>query len=628
MNANIQISIINACVDEKSMLLNLMEEFPQTFNKSDVYIHVRTIDKNMHSLTKLKEDIISLIHELTNTTDIILILSANSLKNIIIETIDEVNDAKTTIVKLIAKIPILLKPSISEFLHYSYRKNTLIFCSIADETQIINIVKSSANSMILAAYLLRNVLTICNECNHLHKREGQEISLNANIKSIYQEDQTMLCSDNGQSSSLKVEEEKDMFISNSSSNSTNPKNLQVNKAGISTRQICQTTVSKDEALLKITSSIDTKLLQTETVNIKDAFGRRIYKGVAIVKDCKSQNNPVKPSTEMISEWTSTKYMTWGETAVIPADKVARSSDDRKNEIETESDKIKYEENDQIFDSDIESGELIVHPSICMGSTEIGLLTACGWKQVNVIKEIPIGVLTIGDKLQEHGGPLQPEYSYDSNRAILISLLKENGFNSLDFGISTRNSTIIIQKIEEALKTVDLLVTTGCSNDKDCLKTILKSNFNATLYFENVNIKPGKSTAFASCDFKGKTKYILCLPGNPVSVLVTAHLFLLPLVKWRHSNYNKNISVMIKQELLLHSRPRYVWATLSWSEKKKSAEIICRENSLMNNKLSSIIDANALLTLPAKTSESDTLMASSPVKAMLIKFPVSYKNSEN
>lgn len=83
-----------------------------------------------------------------------------------------------------------------------------------------------------------------------------------------------------------------------------------------------------------------------------------------------------------------------------------------------------------------------------------------------------------------------------------------------------------------------------------------------------------------------------------------------------------MSLQVEQKLLLHSRPRYVWATLSWSkeESKPKAKVVCKEENSISNKLSDIDGANALLKLPRKTSEINTLEVSSFVEAKLIKFP--------
>jgi len=70
----------------------------------------------------------------------------------------------------------------------------------------------------------------------------------------------------------------------------------------------------------------------------------------------------------------------------------------------------------------------------IGPMEIGLLAASGCKNVLVTKNISIGVLSIGNNLEEPGETLKPGFVYDVNRITLISLLKEKGFLSLDFGI--------------------------------------------------------------------------------------------------------------------------------------------------------------------------------------------------
>lgn len=66
---------------------------------------------------------------------------------------------------------------------------------------------------------------------------------------------------------------------------------------------------------------------------------------------------------------------------------------------------------------------------------MGLLAACGCKQITVIKLPSIGILSTGDELQEAGEFLKPGHVYDSNKITLITLLKENGFNPLDLGIA-------------------------------------------------------------------------------------------------------------------------------------------------------------------------------------------------
>ncbi|XP_018406290.1 PREDICTED: gephyrin [Cyphomyrmex costatus] len=270
--------------------------------------------------------------------------------------------------------------------------------------------------------------------------------------------------------------------------------------------------------------------------------------------------------------------------------------------------------------DIKKGSSVLNPLTRIGPVEIGVLAACGYKYVAVTLLPHIGILSTGDELQEPGEPLKPGQVYDSNRISLISLLKENGYNSLDFGIVTDNKMDMITKIGTALEKVDVLVTTGSVSmgDRDLLKPILENYFKAAIHFGRVNMKPGKPTTFATCTFLGKKKYILCLPGNPVSALVTAHLFLLPLVNKLHFNNSEPIIMQAKltSSYNLDPRPEYARAILKWNN-KETLPLAYSTGNQISSKLLNCNDANALLMLPGRTAEKQVLNEGDVVTARLI-----------
>ncbi|XP_029675323.1 gephyrin-like isoform X2 [Formica exsecta] len=270
-------------------------------------------------------------------------------------------------------------------------------------------------------------------------------------------------------------------------------------------------------------------------------------------------------------------------------------------------------------SDIRKNELIIHPYTRIGPAELGLLAATGHQDVIVVAPISIGILSIGEFLAEPGESLRPGYVYDSNRISLIALLKDKGFYPiLDFGIVADIMLPIMKRIKQALKEVDVLVTIGCTNDNDVLKLILKNDPMATIHFGNVNVKPGKSTMFATYRMD-KTKCILCLPGNPVSAFISAHLFLLPLLNECYHIAEKSckIPVCINQRFILHPRPRVAWTVLKWNDQDNFARAFNKEN-LVSDKLSSSQAANALLMLPQKTEDLKEMYPSF-VPALLINF---------
>lgn len=79
-------------------------------------------------------------------------------------------------------------------------------------------------------------------------------------------------------------------------------------------------------------------------------------------------------------------------------------------------------------------KVIIQQYTRIGPEEIALLAASDCKEVTVVEQLSIGILSIGDNLEEPGEPLKPGYIHDTNRITLISLLKHNGFSCLDFGI--------------------------------------------------------------------------------------------------------------------------------------------------------------------------------------------------
>lgn len=99
---------------------------------------------------------------------------------------------------------------------------------------------------------------------------------------------------------------------------------------------------------------------------------------------------------------------------------------------------------------------------------------------------------------------------------------------------------MVKIMSDAFDKVDVLITTGSLSmgDRDLIKPILTQVFGAKIHFGRVNMKPGKPTTFATCVYNNINKYIICLPGNPVSATVTAHLFAVPLINRLSGNYSK------------------------------------------------------------------------------------------
>jgi len=109
----------------------------------------------------------------------------------------------------------------------------------------------------------------------------------------------------------------------------------------------------------------------------------------------------------------------------------------------------------------------------------------------------------------------PEGSvWDSNRTTILSLLKQQSIDAIDLGIAKDNINHIFDKIKRGLTEADIIITTGgvSMGEKDLLKQIIQTDFDAKIHFGRTNLKPGKPTTFATCIFNNAKKFIFALPG--------------------------------------------------------------------------------------------------------------------
>ncbi|KAL7288162.1 hypothetical protein TKK_0017716 [Trichogramma kaykai] len=272
--------------------------------------------------------------------------------------------------------------------------------------------------------------------------------------------------------------------------------------------------------------------------------------------------------------------------------------------------------------DISKGDAVLEAGTKIGAVEMGILAACGVSQVAVTPMPKIGVLSTGNELQKAGEPAIPGHVYDSNKITLMMMLKENGYEALDLGIAKDEENDMFLALEGALGNADVIVTTGSVSmgDRDMLKPMLEKRFNAKIHFGRVNLKPGKPTTYATCHYLGRKKYFLCLPGNPVSAMVTAHLYVIPLLNHLTGNKEKPVEVQAKltSRYLLDPRPEFARVNLVWTDEDPRPNAYSTGNQI-SSKLLSCRRANALLKLPPRTEEKRELKKGDVVPAILLGF---------
>ncbi|KAF7256296.1 hypothetical protein EG68_06944 [Paragonimus skrjabini miyazakii] len=254
-----------------------------------------------------------------------------------------------------------------------------------------------------------------------------------------------------------------------------------------------------------------------------------------------------------------------------------------------------------------------------------------------IKQPCIGILSTGNELVDGLGSPGPLSILDSNRPVLMGLLRKHGFvNLLDLGIAKDHEGALENAFRHAFDRCDIVVATGgmSMGEQDLVASVLTDRFGAVMHFSRVRMKPGKPTKFASVPYQTSSNpqrsvLVFCLPGNPVSAFVTAHLFVLPLLRLLELRPETewcfpSIRVRLLHAVSLGDRPDYRRARLIWKAAPNefvSPSLPCATcdhlGSQVSSRLMSCSDSDLLLVLPEATSNLSNLAADSVVDAIWI-----------
>lgn len=174
-------------------------------------------------------------------------------------------------------------------------------------------------------------------------------------------------------------------------------------------------------------------------------------------------------------------------------------------------------------SDFAKGMLIAAAGDRVTPGRVATAAVGGHGTLPVRRKPRITLISTGDELVAPGEPAEAAMLPASNGVMLHALIGETA-DVRDAGIVPDRLDALIQALRSAR--ADVIVTTGGASvgDHDLVRPALAAA-GAELDFWRIAMRPGKPLLAGRL---GET-IILGLPGNPVSALVTAQLFLLPLI---------------------------------------------------------------------------------------------------
>jgi molybdopterin molybdotransferase len=173
--------------------------------------------------------------------------------------------------------------------------------------------------------------------------------------------------------------------------------------------------------------------------------------------------------------------------------------------------------------DFMKGAVLIPAGHPMTEGAISLAAAGNNARVSVRHQPRIGILANGDELAEAGSDLAAGQVVNSIQPALIALIRRWGATAVDLGVSRDNEADVRQRLATPC---DVIVSIGGASVGDY--DVVRSAFAADGFkpvFERVAVKPGKPTWFSARE----STLALGLPGNPAAAMVTAQLFLRPLI---------------------------------------------------------------------------------------------------
>ena len=178
--------------------------------------------------------------------------------------------------------------------------------------------------------------------------------------------------------------------------------------------------------------------------------------------------------------------------------------------------------------DVRQGQVVIPPGTRIRSAEIGGLMALGMMQVSVVKRPRVGLISSGDEVVQPEQTPRPGQVRDINSYTLSALVTKIGGEPVLYGILPDDLETMKQVARRALSECDLVIITAGSSAsaRDMTADAIGSLGKPGVLVHGVNIRPGKPTILAVCDGKA----VIGLPGNPVSALVIAGLFVVPVIK--------------------------------------------------------------------------------------------------
>ena len=176
--------------------------------------------------------------------------------------------------------------------------------------------------------------------------------------------------------------------------------------------------------------------------------------------------------------------------------------------------------------DFRAGDIGVAAGTIMSPRNVGLAAAMNVPWLEVRRRPRVALLATGDEIVRPGESIGRNQIVSSNALAMAAFVNAHGGEPIDLGIALDNRQSLATMVE-GVRGADLLITMGGASvgDHDLVQAVLGEK-GLEVDFWRIAMRPGKPLMFGN--LQGVP--MIGVPGNPVSSLVCALIFVLPALR--------------------------------------------------------------------------------------------------
>ena len=263
--------------------------------------------------------------------------------------------------------------------------------------------------------------------------------------------------------------------------------------------------------------------------------------------------------------------------------------------------------------DFKEGQTLLETGRMLNAREIMLAASMGHGVLSVRRRPRISLLATGDELVLPGTPPGPDQIVCSNPFGIAAMIAGAGGAAHFAGVARDTRESLNAKLD-AVRDADIVVTIGGASvgDHDLVGPVLADR-GMKLDFWKIAMRPGKPLMFGTLG----GQRVMGLPGNPVSSMICARVFLVPLIRRLLGVTDRGFaarSAILTADMPANGpRQHYARAILDSADGRETVRPVTSQDSSL---IAALARSNALIVQPPNAQKS---LAGTTVEVLLLDF---------